>query len=417
MQLPLPRTIRAAACGTALLAVLVMAGGTPASAAPPPPLPAEALAAGLQQVRDAGMPGVFAEVRDGKQVWRGARGYADVTTRRAMLPGFQHRIGSISKTFLATTLLQLVGEGRLTLDAPFGDYLPEYAIDGVTVRMLLNHTSGIGDYDSVLFQSGEDIERIRSVTYPPDEVARIGLGAPRTGAPGESYAYSNTNFVLAGLILERVTGRPAAEEMTRRIIRPLGLYQTYFPATSTTIVGPHSAGYIPWYDGELRDFSEYNMSVFWGAGDVVSTSADLDTFFRALLRGKLLEPAELAEMRTTVPMDPAFPDAAGYGLGLYWVTLPCGQVWGHDGLVFGHSTISWHSPDGRRQATIAENMTHYALPGQPNPITDATFEFLVTALCGTPAPAPTAARAAAAAVRPPWLTPVPGAPAPTPSGR
>jgi D-alanyl-D-alanine carboxypeptidase len=153
---------------------------------------------------------------------------------------------------------------------------------------------------------------------------------------------------------------------------PLGLRRTYFPGTATGIAGPHAKGYLPWYDGTLRDFSEYNMSWAWTAGELISTAGDLNRFHQALLTGRLLRPTELRQMRRTVPMDPAQPAAGGYGLGLYWVALPCGRAWGHDGLVWGHSTISLHSPDGRRQVTLGETITHYQVPGEPDPIGEAT---------------------------------------------
>ncbi|SCE89533.1 D-alanyl-D-alanine carboxypeptidase [Micromonospora haikouensis] len=365
-------------------------------------LPADALDAGIGAITDAGMVGVFAEARDGRDRWRGASGIADLDTGRPMRPGLQHRVGSITKTFVAATLLRLAGEGRVALDAPLGRYLPEYAVPGVTVEMLLNHTSGIGDYDTVLFTSGYDVERLRFTTFTPDQLVRIGLGEPRTGAPGAGFAYSNTNYILAGLVVERVTGRGAADEVHRRVIRPLGLHQTYFPGRRTRIAGPHSEAYLPWYDGQLRDFSVANMSWAWTAGALVSTAADLNRFFRALLGGRLLRPAELARMRTTVPLDPTQPEAGGYGLGLLWLALPGGRLWGHDGVVFGHATISLHAPDGSRQVTLGTNVTHYQVPGQPDPIGAATGAFLVTALSGA-----VTARSAGATRTPTPATPLP----------
>ncbi|MFI6225952.1 serine hydrolase domain-containing protein [Micromonospora echinospora] len=403
------RSFLLATTGTAL-ATPLLAGAGPALAAGRPPagsLPDAALTADLRAITEAGMPGVFAEARDGRDRWRGASGVADVTTGRPALPGFQHRVGSITKTFVAATLLQLVGERRIALDAPIGRYLPEFAVDGVTVRMLLNHTSGISDYDHVIFATPEDIERHRSTTFTPRQLVRAGLGQPPTGAPGAAFAYSNTNYILAGLIIERVTRRAATDEVHRRILRPLGLRQTYFPGLRPRIAGPHSRGYVPWYEGELRDFSVSNMSWAWTAGALVSTMADLNTFFRALLAGRLLRPAELAAMKTTVPFDPAQPEAAGYGLGLYRMTWPTGDVWGHDGLVFGHSAISLHTPDGRRQVSLAQNVTHYALPGTPDPIGEAVGRFLNTALVGESA---VSARTATAA-QVPAVVPAPGAPA------
>jgi len=355
-------------------------GAAPAAAA----TDGAVLQAALDRITAAGLPGTFAEVRDNRSTWRGASGVADVAAGRPMRPGFQHRVASITKTFVATTVLQLAAERRISLDAPLGRYLPEYARDGLTVRMLLNHTGGVANYIDVLLADPETaVERYRTETVPPRELARIGLSLPPENAPGAGYSYANTNYILLGLIIEKVTGRPAAFEVTRRIIRPLGLRGTYFPGTYPHIAGPHSKAYIPWSEGELRDFSVYNMSWLWMAGEMVSTTADLDRFYRALLAGRLLRPAELAEMRTVVPWDPASPESGGYGLGIYSVALSCGLVWGHDGLALGHSTISWHSPDGARQASIALNMTHYQVPGEPDVIFGATVEFMDLALCGS----------------------------------
>ncbi|WP_422774564.1 serine hydrolase domain-containing protein [Plantactinospora sp. WMMC1484] len=325
------------------------------------------------------MPGVFAEVRDGRATWRGASGVADVTTGRPMRPDLLHRVGSITKTFVATALLQLVAERRLVLDAPLRRYLPRLAPDGVTVRMLLDHTSGINDYDHVIFGTVESIEKYQHTTIRPRELVEIGLGQEPTNPPGARHSYSNTNYILAGLLLERITGRPATVEVRRRVLRPLGLWRSYFPGTDPTIDGPHSAGYVPWVGGTLQDFSVYNMSWAWTAGALVSTTTDLNRFFRALLGGRLLRPAELAQMRRTVPADPSVPEGTGYGLGLLSLPLPGGLVWGHDGVVLGHHTMSLHSPDGRRQVTVALNATHYWVPGQPDPISEALFRFILTA--------------------------------------
>ncbi|GAB3156118.1 serine hydrolase domain-containing protein [Micromonospora sonneratiae] len=410
----LPRKITRAAGAAVLALAMLVTTATPAAATSGPVpahrqhggLPGSELRAALTRVTDAGMIGVFAEVRDGLDTWRGASGTADLDSGQPVEPGYQHRIGSITKTFVATALLQLVGEGRVALDEPVGRYLPDFAVDGVTVRMLLNHTSGVGSYDRMLFSSPEDVERHRTATFDPRELARIGLAMPPTNAPGANFSYSNTNYILAGLILERVTRRPAQLEIYRRIIRPLGLFQTYFPGTNTSIAGPHAKGYVPWYDGELRDFSGYNMSWAGTAGELVSTAADLNRFYRALLEGKLLRPSELTQMRTTVPFDPTAPGTGGYGLGVFELTLPCGRVWGHDGTVFGHGAVSLHTPDGRRQVTLATNLTHYQAPGQPDPIGDATVGFLAAALCGPTGTAATSTIDGRALS----ITPTPGSP-------
>ena len=371
---------------TGLTALVVTAGlltaAAPATAAPT--APAAGTRARLQALLDAevaaGMPGVVAEVRDGRRTYRLASGLADPLAGRPAKPDMRHRAGSITKTFVATTVLQLVAERRVRLDAPIGRYLPGVA-PGVTVRMLLNHTSGIGNYTEVVLATAELIVEHADTVFRPRELARIGLDLPPTGAPGERYSYSNTNYVLLGLMIERLTGRSVEAEVARRILRPLGLRDTYFQGAEERLRGPHMGAYAPWEDG-LYDFSAYNGTWAWAAGALVSTPSDLDRFYRALLFGRLLRPAQLAEMKRTVVQIPEAPDAAGYGLGLYFIELPCGRVWGHDGATIGHTMISWHREDGSRQVTLAENMRFYAAPGEPHPIDDARVAFLLTALCG-----------------------------------
>jgi D-alanyl-D-alanine carboxypeptidase len=342
----------------------------------------------LDAVHAAGMPGAFAEVRDGIGTWSPTTGVADIATGAPVRDGMRHRIGSITKTFVATTVLQLAGEDRIALNAPIGRYLPAGLVPTglarqVTVRMLLNHTSGIGDFDTQLIRKPADLITLGKTTYTPERLVRIGLSAGSTNAPGAAWSYSNTNYILAGLIIENVTGHSYRTEVSRRILRPLGLHDTYFEGADPDIRGPHMHAYVPWTDGTLRDFTHYNMSWAYSAGEMVSTAADLNTFFRALLTGRLLSGPLLTAMQTTVPTDPAHPAAAGYGLGLYWVQLPCGRVWGHDGGTIGHQTVSWHSADGRRQMTYAQNMAFYQTSTtEPSPIDVAAAQFDLAALCG-----------------------------------
>lgn len=362
---------RTVLAGATALALVVAA--SPAHAATDP----TTLQQKLDAIHAAGIPGAFAKVRDDGTTWRGATGVADIGTRRPMRPHLQHRVGSITKTFVATALLQLVGEGRLALDEPVGrhvgDLLPPDLAATVTLRMLLNHTSGISDIDHVMVRTYEDLETVHRTTYTPEQLVDIALAQPRTNAPGADHNYSNTGYIIAGVILERVTGRPAELEIARRITVPLGLWQTYLPGGFRFIVGPHSKGYVPYPDGSLRDFSVANLSWLWTAGALISTADDLDRFYRALLDGRLLRPAQLAQMKTT------FGDT-GYGLGLYRVDLPCDvTLWGHDGAVFGYTAISWQSEDGATRIVHAQNLypTVDPAPG------DATVDFIVTALCGT----------------------------------
>jgi D-alanyl-D-alanine carboxypeptidase len=337
----------------------------------------------LDAVHAAGMPGAIAIVQDGRRRQQLATGVADVTTLAPAEPGMRHRIGSITKTFVATTVLQLVAEHKIGLDAPVRRYLPGLEPPaGVTVRMLLNHTSGIGDYDTEVIKKNEDVFTVGRTTYRPEQLARIGLAATPTNAPGAQWSYSNTNYVLAALIVQKVTGRPYEQVVTDRILRPLHLRDTYFEGTEPVIRGPHMHAYVPWTDGTLKDLDRYNMSFFWGDGEMVSTGADLNRFFAALLTGHLLTPAMLTQMKTTVPAPGIPPTAFGYGLGIYFSALPCGTFWGHDGLVFGSGTLSLSSPDGKTQLTYEANMSHYAATPD-NPIDNAANTFALAALCGS----------------------------------
>jgi D-alanyl-D-alanine carboxypeptidase len=374
---------------TAVALIAPAAPAAPAAAAPHDDT-GRLLQQQLQAMHSAGMPGVFAQVRDGDRAWNLAAGVADVDTGRPVRPHFRHRIGSITKTFVATTTLQLVGEHRLDLDKPIGRYLPDALpvelARQVTVRMLLNHTSGIADHSGVLFGDLEAAAALRFRIFTPQELIAIALSQPPTDRPGERWSYSSTNYIILGLLIEKVTGRPYAQEISRRILHPLRLQHTSFPGTNPYLRGPHLTAYLVWTDGSLRDVTVFSQTTGWAAGEMISTAADVNRFFRALLTGRLLDRALLAQMQTTVPIIPTLPDAAGWGLGIWWLATPCGRVWGHTGGEGGHSTYSWHSADGRRQVTLAENLVNYAAPGQIHPIDRARDAFLTTAMCGPNAP-------------------------------
>jgi D-alanyl-D-alanine carboxypeptidase len=349
-----------------------------------------ALRRSLAAVPAAGMAGAFAEVRADRQSWSGGAGIADLSIARPAGPAMRQRVGSITKTFVATALLQLVDEGRLGLDDPVARWLPDLLPAEIsretTVRMLLNHTSGIGNYTDTLLDSLAAVERMRTTTYTPRELVAIAVEMPRTGAPGESYSYSNTNYILVGLILQRVTGNDPAAEVTRRIIRPLRLTDTYFPGANPRIREPHAGAYFNPLG--VKDFSEYRMTWAWMAGELIAPMGDLNVFFRALLEGRLLSPATMDEMLTTVPFDPEEPEFGGYGLGIYQVPSPCGPLWGHDGGVVGQITVSMHSRDAARQVSLATNVSHYQfLTDEPHPIDIAWWGFLMGAHCPSSAEA------------------------------
>ncbi|MFE5626354.1 serine hydrolase domain-containing protein [Streptomyces virginiae] len=341
----------AAATAVAVMTLSTLTAAAPSVAARPRP---DTLQRSLDRlVRSDGLPAALASVtgRDGRTRTYVA-GAGDLATGAEVPRDGQVRIGSNTKTFTAVVVLQLVGEGRIGLDAPVETYLPGLVrgdgIDGrhITVRRLLQHMSGLPNYTDYDLQPRP---------YDPRDLLDIALRHKAHFAPGAKWEYSNTNYVLAGLIVEKVTGRALAEEIDRRIIQRLGLRHTYFPAPGdVTIRGPHPHGYLrETADGPLRDITDMDPSWSWAAGQLISTNSDLNRFFSELLRGRLLPDAQLAQMRTTVPAD-YFGRGAGYGLGLVSRPLSCGGVyWGHGGSFPGYETRGGATEHGRRAAHIA----------------------------------------------------------------
>ncbi|MEV0823069.1 serine hydrolase domain-containing protein [Nonomuraea rubra] len=388
-------TSRRLAVAATTLGVLIAAAPAPAAAADTG-LDRQALRQALSAVHEAGMYGIYSQVRDGSQTWQGASGVADVASNRPVKPGMVHRIGSITKTFTAVAVLQQVARGAVELDAPISRYLPDVVPgergERITVRMLLNHTSHLADhvgpaFPSLLQGSAQSLDDNRFRVFTREELVRLGLDAAPTGEPGATPgSYSNTNYLIAGLLLEKVTGQGAEEYITRNVIRKAGLRHTSFPRTPH-IPGPHSKAYeslYGWVDPP-RDYSVYSPTWITTAGSMVSTMDDLNRFYRALLRGELIGAAELAEMKRTVPV--LAGGVLNYGLGLYYFDLPCGRFWGHSGGVFGMATESMTSEDGARQLSLGVNRTKYqSLDENGNvvlhPIDYASAEYFLLAVCG-----------------------------------
>lgn len=299
-----------------------------------------------------------------------ALGVADRATDRRARVGHAFQMGSTTKTVTATVALQLVGEGRLSLDDTVERWLPGVVPGGhrITVRMLLQHTSGLFDYTAdETFTRALLAEPRRSHT--PQELLDVALAHEPTFAPGEGWAYSNTGFVLVGMILAQVTGKDIGTLITQRVIRPLGLRHTYWP-DDTPFRGGHLHGYYRTEPGgsEYVDVSAFPVSWAGAAGALISTVGDLGTFQRALQSGELLEPVQLAQMRRTVDI-PGTDGQYAYGLGLMRITTPTGYVWGHTGGTLGYLTQAWASQDGTR--SLVENVpTGAATPTGP----DSTIE-------------------------------------------
>jgi D-alanyl-D-alanine carboxypeptidase len=319
----------------------------------------------IEEVVDAGFVGVSLRVRDERGEWAGSAGAAELGGAVRPPVDGHVRIGSNTKTFTATVVLQLVAEGRIGLDEPAAGYLPGFGLDErITVRMLLQHTSGVfnftGDYYPEfvpgIVWSGQEWVENRFRTYRPEELVELALSKPARFAPGTGWSYSNTNYVLARLLIEKVTGRTFAEEMRRLILEPLGLSGTVVPDDSPEIPEPYAHAYYRYEDaGEEKtvDVTRQNPSWISTGGDMISTTQDLHTFISALLSGRLLPAPLLAEM--CAPHPTGIPNM-DYGLGVFVMTTDDGHTLiTHNGAAVGHAALMYSTPDGSKTLTAALN--------------------------------------------------------------
>ncbi|WP_326768147.1 beta-lactamase family protein [Streptomyces sp. NBC_01591] len=322
---------------------------------------AEALRAAIQGLPKDDATAALVRVSGSGGDWRGSAGVHDLASGRPADPDGRFRAGSVTKVFTAAVVLQLAGEGRLGLDRPVRRYLPDLIPAGykdVTVRQLLNHTSGIpsvgsgGDLDDAYahrFDLHDPVRTVREATsQEPDFV------------PGTQQHYANIGYTVAGLLIERVTGDTYASQVSRRILEPLHLKDTYFPGTDPSIRGPHNHGYQLFGTGELRDVTVWGATDAWAAGDLISTTADLERFTRALFGGQVVRGPLLQEMFT-------LPDAsvreygtgkpAAYSAGLSVMRLGGREVWGKTGGRWGYNTVVAATRDLSRTLVYSVNST------------------------------------------------------------
>ncbi|WP_328967144.1 serine hydrolase domain-containing protein [Streptomyces sp. NBC_00239] len=405
MRLSLDRRLTV---GAALFAVVAAAApATAAHAAPATPsaartaAPVSAVAPDLdgitqvlQNTLAAGAPGAVARFTGPDGVRTRAEGVQDRTTGAAMDPRSRFRIGSVTKTFSTVVLLQLVSEGKLALDAPVNQYLTGLLPDDrITVRHLLTHRSGLSDYTNAMFdKTVPGFEAVRNRVFSYQELVDLSLKEPRTTEPGVSYKYSNTNFVVVGMLIEKLTKHGVATEYKRRIIKPLGLTNTSYVHPDTAIKGRHAHGYLhPDEAGApLVDSTEQTVSWAQSAGAMISNEKDLSTFMSALLGGRLLKSDMLDAMITMTPTDAT--NTRFYGLGLRRYDLSCGtSVYGHTGTVQGFYTYIFTTRDGSRSLAAMANTSNR---GQANTALGGTLE---PAFCGKKTPAATGLRSASKA--------------------
>lgn len=322
-------------------------------------------------LKKAGYIGLSVQVRDGQRRTYAVGGEAVLGTGRPVSHAAGFRAASVTKTFVSTVVLQLVAEGRLSLDDTVEDWLPGLVAgngnDGsrITVRHLLQHTSGLYNYDFTedTGNTAADFERTRFDHHDPEEAVAGALKHEPDFDPADpddpepDWNYSNTGYILAGMIIEKVTGKSWDTEVRDRIVRPLGLTQTYAPGDDPSLKGPYTHTYqrfegaTGWTDTSIR-----NVSWAAAAGELITGERDLDRFLTALQRGRLLPPAQMAELRRAVPAGADFQQVfpgLHYGLGVMRQPLSCGgHRWGHGGDLEGATVRTAVSDDGMRTVVL-----------------------------------------------------------------
>ncbi len=342
----------------ALLAVDV----APAVAGPAGSSPAERLRRDAEAIRALGVSGVQARaVGPGGREWVAVSGTAELGTGRPVRPDGYFRMASTSKTLVAVVVLQLEAEGRLSLDDTVEHWLPGVVRGGgndggrITVRNLLQHTSGIHD-DLPGYTTPEEYYQQRYDVHEPEELVARAMAHAPDFRPGEGWGYSNTGYVLLDMIIERVSGRPAHREVEDRVLRPLGLDQTRWVGTSPVLPRPHARAYELFGPGAEVDVTEQvpvdHENLSW-----VTTTRDENRLFRGLLGGRLLPARQLAAMRRTVPVSAEVQllwPGGRYGLGLVERPLSCGgSYWSHEGGDGGYITLNGVTGDGRRSVVVS----------------------------------------------------------------
>lgn len=325
----------------------------------------------IEEIVKSGFLGVSLRVRDERGEWAGSAGVAELGGTAKPPVNGHARIGSNTKTFTATLVLLLVAAGKIEVDTAVADYLPAFGLDRrITVRMLLQHTSGLFNFTGEVYDDGSIVHGVpvpysstgkewmdnRFHTYRPEELVRLALSKPARFEPGTGWSYANTNYVLARLLIEKVTGRSLAEEMQERILGPLGLSGTVVPDASPEIPEPHAHIYYRYEEAgrhKTIDITRYNPSWVSTGGDMISTSQDLATFISALVGGRLLPAPLLAEMCT--PHATGIPNM-DYGLGVFVQKTECGgTVITHNGGNVGSASLMYSTPDGGKTLTAVLN--------------------------------------------------------------
>ena len=351
----------AAAALLACLATALVAASAPAPATSARPA---ALQKDLDALVAAGAPGAVLFLRDGQRTVVLTGGLGNLARKTPIRPGDHFKVASLTKTYTATVVLQLVGEKKLALNDTVEQRLPGVVPggSGITLRQLLNHTSGLYDFEVDAGYLKPYLAGDFGHYWSPRQLVRMAVSHKPLFAPGSRYSYSNTNYVVAQLIVEAVTGKPLGVELKRRIFAPLHLRATSYPA-KPGLPSPFAHGYMLLGKPPLADVTGLSHSMAPGSGGIVSTVADVADFYRALLSGRLLPAAQLESMKTTVPERDAKGVLTGgdYGLGIGSIGGSC-PGWGHSGELPGYDVSTAFSENGQHQAVLMINQDGTTLP-------------------------------------------------------
>lgn len=374
------------AVGPSVLPAAASAPAAPTAAPTAAPSPGPALEAAIAGLPRADATAALVRLGGKEGVWRGSSGVHDLESGRPADPAARFRAGSVTKVFTAAVALQLAREGRLDLDRSARSYLPELipaSYGRVTVRQLLNHTHGIPAPDF----PGTTVEEAyanRFQVHAPEDMVRSATSKKPEFAPGERQHYLNIGYTVTGLLIERVTHDSYERQVARRVLGPLGLRDTYFPGTNPRITGPHNHGYqtMRLDDGTtgLRDVSVWGSTDGWAAGDVISTTADLERFTGALFKGRVVRGPLLEEMFTLPEVtDFGTGEPAAYSVGLSMKVLGGREVWGKTGGRWGYNAAIASTRDGSR--TLVYGVTSTDAKGQGM---NKTAESIMVAAYGRP---------------------------------
>ncbi|SEG97930.1 D-alanyl-D-alanine carboxypeptidase [Nonomuraea solani] len=344
-----------------------------------PPVNAAALGKAIEKLPAADATAAIVRVGGTKGSWRGVTGVADLKTERKASENVRFRAGSVTKMFTAAVVLQLVAEGKVALDSTVQDVLPGLLPDSypdVQVGQLLNHTSGLPA--PTLPGTIEWVYETRFKTWQPKEYVALAVRNPIEFTPGTRQHYLNTNTFVAGLLIEKLTGRSYEHAVTTRILRPVGMRDSYLPGTSPLIRGPHHKGYqsVPagfansfaYGDGHLVDMTKTSVTSTWASGDLISTTKDLEKFVKALFSGKIVPPARLEPMFTVPDVtmyDKCGNQPATYTSGMSRMVLPGGIVaYGKTGARYGYAAGVGATRDLSRTLVYSVNSTDAKASGQ-----------------------------------------------------